>query len=74
MGTGILVCGCNGSGKSTLGKQLAKELHYHFIDIETLYFPKINADYVYGCPRSAVKWKNGCWMKCKSMKILYLQL
>lgn len=52
MGTGILVCGCNGSGKSTLGKQLAKELHYHFIDIETLYFPKINADYVYSCPRS----------------------
>ena len=38
----ILVCGLNGAGKSTLGKALAEALHYQFIDIEDIYFPKDN--------------------------------
>lgn len=50
--SGILVCGCNGSGKSTLGKALAQCLSHHFIDIEDLYFPKTNPDYLYDSPRS----------------------
>lgn len=52
MGTGIIVCGCNGSGKSTLGKELAKKLNYQFIDIEDVYFPPGNNDYVYDSGRS----------------------
>ena len=51
MGTGILVCGLNGCGKSTLGRALAQRLGYHFIDIEDLYFPKTNPDYLYDGPR-----------------------
>lgn len=38
MGMGIMVCGLNGCGKSTLGKALAKEMGFHFIDNESLYF------------------------------------
>lgn len=52
MGTGIIVCGLNGSGKSTLGKALAKKLHFHFIDNEDLYFPKIDPNYIYASPRT----------------------
>lgn len=48
----ILICGLNGVGKSTLGKALAKELNYRFIDIEDIYFPKDNSDYLYANPRS----------------------
>ena len=48
---GIIVCGLNGAGKSTLGKALAEKLHFHFIDIENLYFPKTNPDYIYASPR-----------------------
>lgn len=48
----ILVCGLNGAGKSTLGKALAEALHYQFIDIEDIYFPKDNLDYRYANPRS----------------------
>lgn len=50
--SGILICGCNGSGKSTLGKALSERLNDHFIDIENLYFPKTNPDYLYDSPRS----------------------
>ena len=50
--SGILVCGLNGCGKSTLGRALAKRLGYRFIDIEDLYFPKMNPDYLYDSPRS----------------------
>lgn len=52
MGTGILLCGLNGAGKSTLGKNLAKRLAFHFIDIEDLYFPKTEPDYMYAVPRT----------------------
>lgn len=49
---GIIICGLNGAGKSTLGKTLAEKLHFHFIDIENLYFPKTNPDYIYASPRT----------------------
>lgn len=49
---GIIICGLNGAGKSTLGKVLAKKLHFFFIDIEDLYFPKTDPDYVYASPRT----------------------
>lgn len=52
MGKGILICGLNGAGKSTLGRALAKELHYHFIDNEDLYFPKTDPCAPYASPRS----------------------
>lgn len=49
---GIIVSGLNGTGKSTLGKVLAEKLHFYFIDIENLYFPKIDPDYIYATPRT----------------------
>lgn len=49
---GIIICGLNGTGKSTLGKFLAEKLHFHFIDIENLYFPKTNPNYIYSSPRT----------------------
>ena len=49
---GIIICGLNGTGKSTLGKTLAEKLHFHFIDIENLYFPKTNPNYIYASPRT----------------------
>lgn len=52
MGTGIIVCGLNGSGKSTLGKALADALQFHFIDVEDLYFPKTDPNYLYASPRN----------------------
>lgn len=52
MGAGIIVCGLNGVGKSTLGKALAEKLNFYFIDVEDLYFPKTNSDYVYASPRT----------------------
>ena len=52
METGILLCGLNGAGKSTLGRALAKELHFHYIDNEDLYFPKTDPQYTYAAPRS----------------------
>lgn len=48
----IIICGLNGAGKSTLAKALAKEIDYQFIDIEDLYFPKENPEYMYSDPRS----------------------
>ncbi len=48
----IIICGLNGAGKSTLAKALAKEINYRFIDIEDLYFPKGNPEYMYSNPRS----------------------
>lgn len=48
----IVVCGLNGVGKSTLGRVLADRLHFHFIDIEDLYFPKVSDWYLYDSPRS----------------------
>lgn len=47
-----MICGLNGTGKSTLGKALAEKLHFHFIDIENLYFPKTNPNYIYASPRT----------------------
>lgn len=52
MGAGIIVCGLNGVGKSTLGKSLAEKLHYHFLDIEDIYFPKTDPQYLYAAPRT----------------------
>ena len=49
---GIIICGLNGAGKSTLGKVLAEKLHFHFIDIENLYFPKTDPDYIYTSQRT----------------------
>lgn len=49
---GILICGPNGAGKSTLGKALAEKLHFRLIDIETLFFPRTDCDYVYGFSRT----------------------
>lgn len=52
LGRGIIICGLNGAGKSTLGKALAEKLDFYFIDVEDLYFPKTNPDYIYGSPRT----------------------
>ncbi|MDE6737610.1 MAG: AAA family ATPase [Lachnospiraceae bacterium] len=49
---GIIICGLNGVGKSTLGKALAEKLHFYFIDIEDLYFPKTDPDYIYTSQRT----------------------
>lgn len=49
---GIIICGLNGTGKSTLGKALAEKLHFHFIDIENLYFPKTNPNKIYASLRT----------------------
>ena len=49
---GLIRCGLNGTGKSTLGKALAEKLHFHFIDIENLYFPKTNPNKIYASPRT----------------------
>lgn len=49
---GIIVCGLNGTGKSTLGKVLAEKLDFYFIDIEDLYFPKTDSNYMYTSPRT----------------------
>lgn len=49
---GIILCGLNGTGKSTLGKALAEKLHFQFIDIENLYFPKTDPNYIYASPRT----------------------
>lgn len=49
---GIIICGLNGAGKSTLGKVLAEKLHFYFIDIENLYFPQTDFNYIYDSPRT----------------------
>ena len=49
---GIIICGLNGTGKSTLGKALAEKLHFYFIDIENLYFPQTDPNYIYASPRT----------------------
>lgn len=55
MGTGIQICGLNGCGKSTLGRALANKIGFHFIDIETLFFPNSNSDDSYQNPKSREK-------------------
>ena len=52
MANGIIVCGMNGAGKSTLGRALAQKLGYRFIDIEDMYFPKTDPNYLYSAPRT----------------------
>ena len=49
---GIIICGLNGTGKSTLRKALAEKQNFHFIDIENLYFPKTDPNYIYTSPRT----------------------
>lgn len=49
---GIIICGLNGAGKSTLGKALAEKLHFYFIDIEDLYFPQTDPNYIYASSRT----------------------
>lgn len=52
MGIGILICGLNGCGKSTVGRALAKEIGFHFIDNENLYFSRTAANEPYTSPKS----------------------
>ena len=52
MGKGIQICGLNGSGKSTLGRALAKEIGFHFIDNENLFFSRTEIDEPYRNPKS----------------------
>lgn len=52
MSTRIIICGLNGVGKSTLGRALADRTGYRFIDVEDLYFPKSDPDYLYASPRT----------------------
>lgn len=68
MGTGIIVCGLNGGGKSTLGKELAKELRFHFIDNEDLYFPKTDPDYIYASPRTREEVEKLLWNEIRVHK------
>ncbi|MBD5474250.1 MAG: AAA family ATPase [Lachnospiraceae bacterium] len=49
---GIIICGLNGAGKSSLGKALAEKLYFYFIDIEDLYFPQTDLNYIYAFPRT----------------------
>ena len=49
---GILICGLNGAGKSTLGRALAEIMNHVFIDVEDLYFPKTDYNYIYASPRT----------------------
>lgn len=68
MATGIIVCGLNGSGKSTLGKALAKELRFHFIDNEDLYFPKTDSNYIYASPRTREEVEKLLWSEISAHK------
>lgn len=63
---GIIVCGLNGSGKSTLGKVLAEKLCFHFIDIEDLYFPKTDPEYIYASPRSCEEVEKLLWSEIRA--------
>lgn len=66
MGTGIIVCGLNGCGKSTLGKELAKELQFHFIDNEDLYFPRTDPDYISTSPRTREEVEKLLWSEIRA--------
>ena len=68
MGTGIIICGLNGAGKSTLGKALAKKLEFCFIDIEDLFFPKTDPNYLYASPRSQAEVEEILFGEIKSHK------
>lgn len=48
----IIICGLNDAGKSTFGKALAERMGYRFVDVEDLYFPKADPDYLYASPRT----------------------
>ena len=51
MGTGIQICGLNGCGKSTVGRALAKEIGFHFIDNENLFFSGADENKPYANPK-----------------------
>lgn len=52
MGQKIIVCGGNGAGKSTLARALGIRLGIPYLDVESYYFPDLQADYPYADPRS----------------------
>lgn len=51
MVTGIQICGLNGCGKSTIGSALAKQIGFHFIDNENLFFSRTNTTVPYIKPK-----------------------
>ena len=71
---GIIICGLNGTGKSTLGKVLAEKLHFHFIDIETLYFPMTDSDNLYTSPRTREEVEKLLLHEMKTLFLLLLKV
>ena len=45
MPRGIIVCGANGSGKSIFGRELARVLHYRYMDIDDYFFKESAVPY-----------------------------
>lgn len=71
---GIIICGLNGSGKSALGKILAEKFHFLFIDIENLYFPKTNSNYIYDSPRTRENVAERLLCEIRTHETLFLLL
>ena len=70
MTIGISVCGLNGCGKSTLGRALAKELGFHFIDNENIYFSRTDENEPYVNPKSCADVEQLLMKKIKKLNYL----